>query len=91
MSCAESYVARKIQSQSSVCSAAEVAVFNLRKAVIQLADLRLAPRVRKIPHVRRRLPVLMLPSSSQSVIIRHADPNLGSAVNESPPVQSQRA
>ena len=71
-------------------AAAEVAAMNLRMATIPLAGLRVPPRVRKVPTVRRRLPVTIIPDSAQSVIIRHASQNLGSAIPESQPVQIQR-
>jgi hypothetical protein len=60
-------------------------------ATIPLTGLRSPPRVRRIPTVRRRLPVTIIPDSAQSVIIRHARQNLGSAASETQPVQTQRA
>ena len=71
-------------------TAAEVAAMNLRMATIPLAGLRVPPRVRKVPTVRRRLPVTIIPDSAQSVIIRHASQDLGTAVTEPQPVQIQR-
>ena len=70
---------------------AAIAAINLRMATIHLAGLRVPPRVRKIPTVRRRLPVTMFPQEVQPVIIRHALQNLGSAVSETQPAQSPRA
>jgi hypothetical protein len=90
-SCDDNLVARKSHDQNVACAVPETAVQNLRKAVIQLAGLRVAPRVRKIPTMRRRLSVLMVPASPQSVNIRHTSQNLGTAVSESQPVQNQRA
>jgi hypothetical protein len=71
---------------------AAIAAINLRMATIQLAGLRVPPRARKIPTVRRRLPVTIFPGVVQPVIIRHAFQNLGSAVvSEIQPSQSPRA
>ena len=84
-------MARKSHDENIACSASETAGQYLRKAVIQLAGLRTAPRARKIPTMRRRLSVLMVPASPQAVNIRHTSQNLGTAVSESQPVQNQRA
>jgi hypothetical protein len=84
-------VARKSHDENYASSANETAILNLRKALIQLAGLRVAPRVRKIPPLRRRLSVLLIPASPQAVNIRHTSQNLGTVVSESQPVQSQRA
>ena len=71
---------------------AAIAAINLRMAKIQLAGLRVPPRARKVPVVRRRLPVTMFPDAVQPVIIRHTLQNLGSpAVSEIQPSQSPRA
>ena len=83
-------MARKYDNSVRMHAAAEVAAMNLRMATIPLAGLRPPPRVRRIPTVRRRLPVTMIPDLAQSVIIRHASQNLGSAVGEAQPVQIQR-
>jgi len=84
-------MARKLQVQE--CSRVDVAIaaINLRMATIQLAGLRVPPRARKIQTVRRRLPVTILSEPPQTVIIRHALQNLGSAiVSEIQPSQSPR-
>ena len=89
-SCDTLLVARKYSNSVSLHVPAGVAAMNLRMATIPLAGLRVPPRVRKVPTVRRRLPVTIIPDSAQSVIIRHASQNLGSAVSEPQPVQIQR-
>jgi hypothetical protein len=71
---------------------AAIAAINLRMATIQLAGLRVPPRARKVPAVRRRLPVTIFPQTAQPVIIRQALQNLGSAaVSGIQPSQSPRA
>ena len=71
---------------------AAIAAINLRMATIQLAGLRVPPRARKVPAVRRRLPVTIFTEAAQPVIIRQALQNLGSAVvSEIQPSQSPRA
>jgi hypothetical protein len=83
------FVARKFQVPESSRAAAQAAVMNLRMAMAQCVGLRVAPRVKKVPAVRRRLPVTMLPAPSQPVIIRHASQNLGSPHNEAQPARSR--
>jgi hypothetical protein len=83
-------VARKYDNSMRVQAAAEVAAMNSRMGTFPLAGLRLPPRVRKIPAVRRRLPITMVPEYAESVIIRHAGQNLGNAAGEIQPVQIQR-
>jgi len=87
-SCDKRFVARKFQVQESFSAAAKTAAMNLRMATIQLSGLRVPPRVRKVPTLRRRLPITMLPEYSQPVIIRHTGQNLGSLVSEARPVQT---
>jgi hypothetical protein len=89
-SCDVSRVARKFQVPGSSKAAADAGLEKLRTATISLAGLRVAPRARKIPPLRRRLPITMLPESRQMVIIRHTGQNLGSVVSEIQPAQSQR-
>jgi hypothetical protein len=84
-------VARKLQLNESSPVNAAIAAINLRMATIQLAGQRVPPRVRKVPAVRRRLPVTIFADAGQPVIIRHALQNLGSAVSEIQPSQSPRA
>lgn len=90
MSCDICAVARKFQVHESFEAAANVALANWRLVPFPLAGAKVAPRVKKIPAVRRRLPVLMMPPSTQQVKIRHAFQNLGSGVSEIQPVQNQR-
>lgn len=73
-----------------VRNAADSAAMNLRMATMQLAGLRIPPRVRTVPVLRRRLPVTMISESAQPVIIRHVSQNLGSPVSETRPPQSPR-
>jgi hypothetical protein len=87
-SCDTSLVARKLHRAEVPRDAAQMAAINLRMATIQLAGLRVPPRARKIPTVRRRLPVTILPTMEQPVIIRHVLQNLGSVVSETRPAQS---
>lgn len=83
-------MAKKYYSVAQSQVAAETALRNLRAASVRLAGLRVPPRVRKVPLVRRRLPITMLPAATESVIIRHAAQNLGGAIRETQPVQSHR-
>ena len=69
--------------------ALEAAAMNLRTATT-MAGLRVPPRVKRIPAVRRRLPIMMLPEMTQPVIIRHAGQNLGSAVSGAKILQAPR-
>ena len=64
---------------------------NLRMATMQLAGLRLPPRIRTVPTLRRRLPVEFVAETAQPVIMRHIGQNLGSPVTETQPTQSPRA
>jgi hypothetical protein len=90
MSCGAFHVARKFQVSEGPKTAAAAAITNLQKTAVSLTGLRVAPRVRKIPMPRRRVPITIFPERSRSVIIRHVAQNLGSVVNEIQPVQSQR-
>jgi hypothetical protein len=85
-------VARKFQVHGGVKTAATavVAAAGGRLVPFPLAGAKVLPRVKKIPAVRRRLPVLMMPPSTQQVKIRHVLQNLGSAVSEIQPAQTQR-
>ena len=87
-SCDTSCVARKNYHHQPVRNAAETAATNLRLATFQLSGLHLPPQVRKIPVLRRRLPITMIPQAVQPVMIRHTSQNLGSLLNEIRPVQS---
>ncbi|HAO78901.1 MAG TPA: hypothetical protein DCQ92_07990 [Verrucomicrobia subdivision 3 bacterium] len=87
-SCDTSCVARKNYHHQPVRNAAETAATNLRLATFQLSGLHIPSRVRKIPVLRRRLPITMIPQAVQPVMIRHTSQNLGSLLNEIRPVQS---
>ena len=90
MSCVSIFVARKFHASGMVRTAVDSAALNLRMATMQLAGLRIPPRVRTVPTLRRRLPVTFVPESAQPVIMRHASQNLGSPVTETQPAQSPR-
>jgi hypothetical protein len=85
-----SFVARKYYNAGMMRPVVEAAAMNLQTAS-PLAGIRVPPRVRKIPALRRRLPIVMAPEFVQSVIIRHAVPNVGGVVGGTQPVQSQLA
>ena len=63
---------------------------NLRMATMQLAGIRVPPRVRTIPPVRRRLPVEIVSGPPQAVNIRHTVPNLDTAPAQNRSRQNQR-
>lgn len=83
-------MAKKINALGIVCNAANNAAMQLRLAPLPLAGLRVGPRIRTVPMLRRRLPVAFVPESTQPVKIRHPRQNLGSPVNETRPSQSPR-
>jgi hypothetical protein len=84
------FVARKYYNAGMMRPVVEAAAMNLQTAS-PLAGIRVPPRVRKIPALRRRLPIVMAPEFVQSVIIRHAGQNLGSVVGEPQPLQPRLA
>lgn len=86
-SCDTVPVARKYYNSLTVLEAMEIAALNLRTGMIPLAGLRPPPRIRKLPTVRRRLPVTIIPNTAKSVIIRHVSQNLGNVISEAQPVQ----
>ncbi len=71
-------------------NAADNAAMQLRLVTMQLPGLRIAPRARTVPMLRRRLPVAFVPGSNRPVKIRHTSQNLGSPVTETQPTQSPR-
>ena len=83
-------VARKFHSLGIIRPTADGAALDLRVATPPLPGLRLPPRVRKVPVLRRRVAVTAIAQPPQPVIIRHVRPNLGSAVSETQLIQSQR-
>jgi transposase InsO family protein len=89
-SCRCHSVAKKYYNPGLARAAAEIAAINLRMAANPLAGVRIPPRVRKVPTVRRRLPITILTDSAQAVNIRHAAHNLGGAASEIQPAQSRR-
>jgi len=71
-------------------SANDFAAMNLRMATMQMTGLRLPPRVRTIPPLRRRLAVTIIPEAPVMVIIRHAVHNMDTSVTGTRPIQNQR-
>jgi len=63
---------------------------NLRMATMQMAGIRIPPRVRTVPMLRHRLPVTFVAGAAEAVILRHVTQNLGSPVSEKQPTQSPR-
>ncbi len=72
-------------------SATDSAAMNLRMATMQLVGMRIPPRVRTIPPLRRRLAIAMVTDSPQEVIIRQAVHNVDTSLNGTQPTQNQRA
>lgn len=68
----------------------DVPAANLRMASMHLAGISLPPRVRAVPHVRRRLTVNIISEPPQEVIIRHAAQSLDTSVTEIRRNQSPR-
>ena len=73
-----------------VRNAVDSAAMNLRMATMQLTGLRLPPRVRTVPMLRRRLAVVFAAESAQPVIMRQSGQNLGTPVSETQPTQNPR-
>ena len=89
-SCDTFLVARKFHASGMVRSATDNAAMNLRMATMQLAGLRLPPRVRTVPRLRQRLPVVFVSESALPVKIRHTSQNVGSPISETRPTQNPR-
>jgi hypothetical protein len=89
-SCDTFAVARKFHTSGIARSAADIAVTNLRMATMQMAGMRIPPRVRTVPTLRRRLSVAFVAASAEAVIMRHVTQNLGSPATETQPTQSPR-
>jgi hypothetical protein len=83
-------VARKYQSPGSERTAAETSALYFKTAAPHLTGLRLPPRIRKVPTLRRPVPIKMVPAESRAVNIRHIAQNLGAAVTKTQPVRNQR-
>ena len=84
-------MAKKLQASQGSRVAAQLAEINLRMATIPFAGGRVPPRVRKVPTVRRRLPVTMIQDDPRPVIIRQGFQNVGSAVSGTQPIQTRHA
>jgi len=61
-----------------------------RMATMQMPGLRIPPRVRTIPSVRRRLPVAVICDPPLPMNIRHVVQNMDSQGDASRPTQNQR-
>jgi hypothetical protein len=83
-------VAKKFQLQGSSGAVPNLSPEGVQILAVPLLGLRGAPRARRIPTVRRRVPLTVIPEPAAPVIIRHAAPNVGSPVNETQPAQNQR-
>jgi hypothetical protein len=87
----KSFVARKFHTSGLIArTAVDSAALNLRMATMHLAGLRVPPRVRTIPNVRRRLPVTIISGVPEVVAIRHSVQTLGSQMNQTPALRDQR-
>ena len=73
-----------------VRNATDNAAMNLRMATMQLAGLRIPPRVRTVPRVRQRVPVVFVSASTRPVKIRHTSQNVGNPITETRPTQNPR-
>lgn len=82
-------MAKKFQLQGITGAVPAFSPEGTQVLAIPLLGLR-PPRARRIPAVRRRVPVTIFPEFAQPVIIRHAAPKMGSAVSETQPAQNQR-
>jgi len=88
--CNAFFVARKFHASGMVRNATDNAAMNLRMATMQLAGLRIPPRVRTVPRVRQRVPVVFVSASTRPVKIRHTSQNVGSPISETRPTQNPR-
>lgn len=88
----KSFVAKKFHVLGMVLrDATETTAVNLRNIPVQMAGMRVPPRVRTIPSLRRRLPVTVISEPPQTINIRQVAPNLGSRVNQTRQIQNQLA
>jgi hypothetical protein len=74
-----------------VRSAADNAAMNLRMATLQMTGIRMPPRVRTIPPMRRRLNVEFVSETPQVVKLKLSVPKMDTHVTKSVPIQTQRA
>ena len=81
-------MARALNRLQAGWTAENAVLMTLRMAATPLAGVRVPPHARKIPTVRRRLPITIFPLDPQPVVIRHAFQNVGSPVSETRPTQS---
>ena len=85
-------VARKIQTAGTmVRSARDSAAMKIQMPPLQFTGMRVPPRIRKIPILRRRLPVTMITDPPQTFNIRHSVKQFDTPVAESRLVQPQLA
>jgi hypothetical protein len=86
------FVARKFHTAGTMLrSAPDSAAMNLRMATMQITGMRVPPRVRTIPHVRRRIPITMVNEPAEVVVVRQAVHNLGNTIHKARLIQDQRA
>lgn len=64
---------------------------NLRMATLQMAGIRVPPKVRTLPTLKKRLAVAITFEPPQVIEIRHAVPNMGTKVIQSRTLQGPRA
>lgn len=88
--CGQSFVAKKFHVLGmAMRSMAEVADPILRTVTMQMAGIRVPPRARTIPSLRRRLPVTVISEPPQNIVIRQIVPNMDNRVNGTRQVQNQ--
>ena len=88
----KSFVAKKFHVLGMVLrNATETTTMNLRNLPMQMAGMRVPPRVRTIPSLRRRLPVTVISEPPQTVDIRRVVPNMDNRVNQTRQIQNPLA
>jgi len=85
------FVAKKFYAPGLMLrDAVQTATMNWQMATMPLAGIRVPPRIRTIPAMRRRLPVTMVSDPPEFVRIRQAVQNIDSNFPEPRPLQSPR-
>jgi hypothetical protein len=88
----KSFVARKFHALGiTPRTPADSAVMHLRMVTQQLTGIRVPPRVRNIPNVRRRLTVTVISEPPMVVIVRQRVHNMDTPITKARPVRDQRA
>ena len=83
-------MARKNHQFKTARPAAQVAAMNLQSVMNHISSVRLPPRLKKPAPPRRRIAIVMVGASPETVKIRHVFQNLGSPLTEIRPTQSPR-